>query len=69
MVVELFLFVFDELPIKLVRKQIDRGVHVTVLGVGNNFAASYMQRRFGLLPQLLDLKNDLNGNDAIEMPF
>jgi|TARA_Y100001949_G_scaffold176277_1_gene188751 hypothetical protein len=69
MVVELLFFMLNQLPIEFVGKQVDGCVHILVFGIGNDLSPRYVQRGLGLLPEFFDLKDDLYGNDAVEMAF
>src|SRR5690606_36954066 len=67
--IKLFFLVLDQLAVEFVHEQVDCRIHVLVLGIGNHLAACDVQRGFGFLLEFLDLKNYLDGDDAIEMAF
>ena len=67
MIGELFL-VFLDAPIELVGQQVDGGIHVLFRGIGMNRVAADVQRRFGLLSQLLHRQHTVNVDDLIEVP-
>ena len=63
---QLFL-VPDDLSVKLVREQVDRGVHVRGFGVGEQFGAGDTDGGFGLLRQLFDAEDHLHAGDVVKV--
>src|SRR5262245_40157749 len=63
---ELFLVLLDA-PIQLVRQRIDGRVHVLVGRIGVDAPAAHLDRRFRLLPQLLDRQDAMHVDQRLEV--
>ena len=63
----LFLVLLDA-AVELVGQQVDGGVHVFFGGVGVDRVAADVQRRLGLLSQLLHRQHTVHVDDLVEMP-
>ena len=66
MIGQLFL-VLAHPSLELVGQRVDRGVHVAFAGQGMNGLAADVQRRFGLVLQLLDGQHEMRVDDVIEV--
>src|SRR5690554_1795616 len=62
-----FFLVLDQLSIKAIYQQVDGGIHVSVLCLGNQVGAGDVQRTFGFLLQFVHFKGDLRADDLVEM--
>jgi hypothetical protein len=59
--------VLEHLTVELVRKRIDRGVHVGFHALGVDILAADMQVGRDLLPELVDRQHDVHVDDVIEV--
>ena len=62
------LLVLEHLAIELVRKCVDRRVHVRLDAFGVDFLAAHMQIGRYLLPELVDREHDIDVDYMVEVP-
>ena len=63
------LLLLKQLSIELIHELVDCNVEILFLSVGEEFGAPKVHLRFGLLSMFLKLKDDVDVDDLIGVPF